>query len=116
MNQKIKELEQHVTWTIVSRKSVTGANIIPSTCYFKVKHFPYDILCKFNARLCARGDIQVEGVDYFEKYVPVVSCNTVRLILILNINQVLSKRQVDYANDFSEFIVRGCLTCPPILF
>ena len=31
MKQDIKELENHGTWNIVSRKSVTGAQIIPST-------------------------------------------------------------------------------------
>ena len=31
MTQDIKELEQHGTWTIVSRKSVTGAHICMCT-------------------------------------------------------------------------------------
>ena len=102
MHNEIKGMGQHGTCTITYINSVTGAHILSSTWDFKVKRFPYGRLQKFKARLFVRGDIQVEGVDYFEKYVPVVSCNTVRLILILNINQVLSKRQVDYANDFSD--------------
>ena len=63
MNQYIKELERHGTYTIVSRKSVTGAQILPITWAFKVKCFPNVILSKFKAILCARVDRQVEGVD-----------------------------------------------------
>ena len=40
MTQDIKELEQHGTWAIVSRKSVTGTHILPNTWDFKVKRFP----------------------------------------------------------------------------
>ena len=40
MTQEIKELEQHGTWAIVSRKSVTGTHILPNTWDFKVKRFP----------------------------------------------------------------------------
>ena len=63
MTQEIKELEQHGTWTIVSRKPVTGAHILPNTLDFKVKHFPDGRLRKFKARFYARGNIQVEVVD-----------------------------------------------------
>ena len=59
--QEIKELEQHGTWTIVSRKSMTGDHILTSTWGFKVKRFPDDRFRNFKARFCARGDRQVEG-------------------------------------------------------
>ena len=62
MTQEFKELEHHGTWTIVSRKSVTGYHILPSTWDFKVKRFPDGRLQKFKARFCARGDRQVEGI------------------------------------------------------
>ena len=52
MTQEVKELEPHGTWTIVSRNSVTGYKILPSTWYFKVKRFPYGRLHKFKARFC----------------------------------------------------------------
>ena len=93
-----KELEQNGTCTIVSRKSVTGDHVIPSTWDFKVKRFPCVIFRKFKARLCARSDRKLEGVHYFEKYYPVVPWTTVRLMLSLNINQVWATRQVYFSN------------------
>ena len=71
---------------------MTGAHILLITWDFKVKIFPDGILRKSKAILFARGDVQVEGVDYFEKYSPVVSCNSVRLMLIFSINQGLAAR------------------------
>ena len=66
MTQEIKELEHHGTWTIVSRKSVTGVHILSSTWDFKVKRFSGGRPSNLKARICARGDIQVEEVDYLE--------------------------------------------------
>ena len=58
MTQYIKELEQHVTWKIFYRKSVTGAHILPIIWDFKVKHFPDDRLWRLKSILCARDDIK----------------------------------------------------------
>ena len=44
----------------------------------------------------------MEGVDYFEKYAPVVSWTTVRLMLSLIINQDWATRQVYFSNDFFQ--------------
>ena len=59
MNQDIKELKQHGTQNIVSRKSVPGYHIIPSSWDFKVKRFPDGKLRKLKAKFCARVDRQV---------------------------------------------------------
>ena len=91
--------------TTVSRNSVTGANILRIALAFNFKRFPDGILRKFRARFCARGDIQVEVLYYFEKYASLVSCNTFRLILSLSINQDWATRQVDFSNAFVQVIL-----------
>jgi hypothetical protein len=58
-----------------------GANIIPSTWAFKIKRTPEGEIKKFKARFCVRGDKQIEGVDYFDTYAPVVSWSTIRMLL-----------------------------------
>jgi hypothetical protein len=51
----------------------------------------------FKARLgVVRGDFQVEGEDYDEKYAPVVPWSTVRLLLSITASQGLATRQVDF--------------------
>ena len=49
----------------------------------KLKRLPNETPSKYKARYCVRGDLQTEGVDYFETYDSVVQWSTVRLVLIM---------------------------------
>jgi hypothetical protein len=51
---------------------------------FRCKRYPDGTIKKLKARFCVRGDQQLEGVDYFETYAPVVNWQTVPIMLILN--------------------------------
>jgi hypothetical protein len=75
-------------------------NVIPGTWAFKVKRFPSGLIRKLKARFCARGDRQIEGIDFFETYAPVVSWTTIRLLMILTVQLGLATRQVDYTAAF----------------
>ncbi len=44
----------------------------------------------------------MEGVDYTEKYAPVVQCSTLRTMLILTVREKLHTRLVDFTNAFSQ--------------
>ena len=68
---------------LLPRASISGKNVLPGTWAFKRKRFPDGRLRKCKARFCVHGDKQVEGVDYFEMYAPVVQWKTVQLMLIL---------------------------------
>ena len=57
-------------WKVVD--SEDDMNAIRSTWYFKLKRYPYGLIKEFKARFCARGDMQLEGIDFFETYNPVV--------------------------------------------
>ena len=103
MRKEIQELEEHDTWTVVRRDELPeGANILPSTWALKVKRFPDGRVRKIKGRFCARGDRQVEGVDYFEKWAPVVSWSTVRMLLALSLNLQWYTKQVDFSNAFVQ--------------
>lgn len=69
---------------------------------FKIKQFPDGRIRRFKARLVVRGDFQVEGEDYDEKYAPVVPWSTVRLLLSIAASQGLETRQVDFSNAFVQ--------------
>jgi hypothetical protein len=48
------------------------------------------------ARFCARGDNQMEGVDFFETFAPVCNWQTVRIMLIISLIYDFATLQVDY--------------------
>ena len=77
-----KELEMlakhHDAWEVVDHE--TWMNVLPLTWAFKCKWFPLGLFHKLKARFCARGDRQIEGVDYFDTFSPVVNWTTVRLL------------------------------------
>ena len=79
-----------------------GTNILMSTWAFKKKRSPDGALKNFKARLCVRGNQQIDGPDVFEIFAPVVALITVRLLLILSMVLNLATQQVDYTNAFCQ--------------
>jgi hypothetical protein len=103
MVKEITELELHKTWTMVKKSSVpANAKVLPSTWVLRLKRYPDGRERKHKARFCVRGDRQVEGIDYTEKYSPVVSWSTVRMLLSMSLSQNLESRQVDFSNAFVQ--------------
>jgi hypothetical protein len=63
---------------------------------FKCKQYHDGSDRKLKARFCVCGDKQVEGVDYFDNYAPVVTRTIVQILLILSSILGLATTQVDY--------------------
>ena len=104
---EIDTLERMKVWNTVDRED--WMNVLPSTWAFKLKRYPSGEPRKFKARFCARGDRQIEGVDFFDTYAPVVGWTTVRLLLILSLQLGLETKQVDYTAAF----VHADIDLPP---
>ena len=75
-------------------------NIIRLTWAFKLKRYPDGLIKKFKDLFCARGDMQIERIDFFETYAPVVQWATIRLMLILEVLLGLKSKQGDVAAVF----------------
>ena len=88
------------SWDIIDYEP--HMNVLSSTWSFKVKRYPDGSIKKLKARFCVRGYEQIEGVDYFDTYAPVVSWTTVRLLLVLSIVLNLFTCQVDYTAAFAQ--------------
>lgn len=95
---EIETLESMGAWEVVERTA--EMNVIRATWAFKLKRYPDGLIKKFKARFCARGDMQLEGVDFFETYAPVVQWTTVRLMLILEVLLGLKSKQGDVTAAF----------------
>jgi hypothetical protein len=91
-------LQKHGTWTLVNpptdRKIITGRWVL------KTKLNGDGSVARYKARYVARGYAQVEGVDFFETYVPVVRAETVRLLLSLAAAKNWDMRQFDVKTAF----------------
>ena len=88
---KIKTLEDMDSWDVVDRTN--DMNVLASIWAFKIKRFPDGLIKKFKARFCARGDQQLEGINFFKTYAPVVQWTTVWLLLILEVLLKLKSKQ-----------------------
>ena len=95
---ELETLEGMGAWEIVDQTD--DMNVIDSTWAFKLKRYPDGLIKKVKARFCARGDQQIEGIDFFETYAPVVQWTTVRLMLILEILLKLKSKQGDVTAAF----------------
>ena len=105
---EIKQLIRQKTWDPLLRSTLPrGPNgerrpILKGTWAFKLKRLPDGSPHKFKARYCVRGDLQREGIDYFDTYAPVVQWSTVRLLLTLILSKGWITKQVDYTNAFAQ--------------
>jgi hypothetical protein len=92
MRLEIATLENIDAWSVIDRDN---HHVIVSTWAFKCKRYPDGLIKKFKARFCAQGDQQLEGIDFFETYAPVVQWTTIRLMFILEILLGLKSKQGD---------------------
>ena len=96
--KEVETLQSMEAWEVVDKED--GMNVIQSIWAFKLKRFPDGLIKKFKARFCARGDQQLEGIDFFETYAPVVQWTSVRMMLILEILMKLKSKQGDVTAAF----------------
>ena len=100
MELEIATLEALDAWKVVEYDPSTMKNVIRSTWAFKCKRYPDGLVKKFKARFCARGDMQLEGIDFFETYAPVVQWTTIRMMFILEVILGLKSKQGDVTCAF----------------
>jgi hypothetical protein len=100
MQLEIQTLVGQHTWESVTRPK--DKPVLKGTWAFKLKRLPDGTAYRYKARFCARGDMQTEGVDFFETYAPVVQWSTIRLLLSTVLTEGWTTRQVDYTNAFAQ--------------
>ena len=84
------------TYDLVPRDSLPPeANVLGNTWVFKIK--PGML---YRARLCVRGDWQIEGVDFFEVFAPTARLQSFRILLHLGAAYDLKIEQVDFETAF----------------
>jgi hypothetical protein len=69
---------------------------------FRRKRAPDWTVTKYRSRLCPHGGQQIEGLNFWDTYAPVVSWRTIRLTLVLSLLSNLKTRQLDYVGAFPQ--------------
>jgi hypothetical protein len=78
-------------------------NVLPSIWDLICKRFPDGLIRKLKARFCARGDNQMEGIDFFETLSPVCNWQTLRIMLIISLIYDFETLQVDHTAAFTQY-------------
>jgi len=103
MQRKIKDLLASQSITIVCRSSMPkDSKAVPAIWSFRRKHAPDWSIVKWKAILCLHGGKQVEGINFWATYEPVVTWSTTRLILILSLITGMKSRQIDYIQAYTQ--------------
>ncbi len=119
MLKEVKDQSDNGNFSIVHKSTVPeGAKILPTVWQMKRKRdIKTRVIKKWKARLNIDGSRMEKGVHYSGTYAPVVSWNTIRMLLSLKAVHNWHTRQLDYVLAFPQapvekvlyrHIPRGC--------
>lgn len=101
MQQAYSSLMENKTWKLVPR--LKDHNVVSCKWVYLTKEEVSEdgkLHERFKERLVARGFSQIEGIDYFETYAPVVKLPSVRTILAIVAIQDMELHQMDVVTAF----------------
>jgi hypothetical protein len=104
MDQEMESITTNNTWSLA--KLPPGHHAIPVKWVYKLKTGPSDAPPKYKARLVARGDQQLHGIDYHDTFSPVVKWSTMRILVSL----AAQKCWVIYHLDVKSAFLKGDIT------
>jgi hypothetical protein len=103
MCREMTELFASDTLELISRSSIPSDNKpLQAIWSFRRKRRPDWTISKYRFRVCPHGGQQIEGINYWDTYAPVISWRTVRLTLVLSLLSGLKSRQVDYVSAYTQ--------------
>ncbi|KAH9689109.1 retrovirus-related pol polyprotein from transposon RE1 [Citrus sinensis] len=98
MKNEYDALIENRTWSLVPRTE--NQKVVGNKWVYRIKYNTDGSVVKYKARLVAKGFQQIEGVNYFDTFSPVVKPATVRVVLSLAVMNQWIVRQVDVNNAF----------------
>jgi hypothetical protein len=98
IKEELDAHEKNMTWTYVDRTN--DMNVIGCKWVFKKKKDVNGNIQKFKARLVAKGYNQQYGIDYRDKFAPVLKYKSLRMILALSVIHSNNIDQLDVKTAF----------------
>jgi hypothetical protein len=111
-----EELNAHLknnTWSVVDINNNHINNIISAKWIFKKKKDANGNVCRYKARLVARGFTQVYGIDYDATFAPVLKYKSLRIILLLSVIYNNNIEQLDVKTAFLNATVKENIYVQP---
>ena len=112
-----KELQDHVDrkhWKVVPISAIPKhKHAIPMVWSMKRKRNPVGEIIKWKARLCAGRHRSQEFVDYWSTYSPVVSWNTVWLMIVIALINNWHMESIDFVLAFPQAPIRTNIFMKP---
>jgi Reverse transcriptase (RNA-dependent DNA polymerase) len=103
MHAEMTALVNMGTWSVVELPP--GRQPIGTKWIFKTKLNSAGEVSRYKARLVVQGFTQVEGVDYFDTYAPVVNITTIRTLLACGAAHDWEMEQMDIDTAFLNAMV-----------
>jgi transposase InsO family protein/ribonuclease HI len=103
MHAEMTALVNMGTWSVVELSP--GRKPIGTKWVFKTKLNSAGEMSRYKARLVVQGFTQVEGVDYFDTYAPVVNITTIRTLLACGAAHDWEMEQMDIDTAFLNAMV-----------
>jgi hypothetical protein len=101
-------------WKVVPRKSVPPhKRSIPMVWSTKRKRNPIGEITKWKARLCAGGHRSLPYIDYWSTYSPVVSWNTVWMLIVMALLNGWQMWSIDFVLAFPQTPLKPISTWIP---
>jgi hypothetical protein len=101
VRSEVESLAKLGVFRVIKRSAMpANANEISARWVFKVKPSADGSVERFKARLCARGFLQKEGIDYSATFSPVASPATIKLLLAIAAQRRLDLRSADVSTAF----------------
>ena len=83
MKNEYDALIENRTWFLVPRTE--NQKIVGNKWVYRIKYNTDGSVANYKARLVAKGFQQIEGVNYFDTFSPVVKPATIRVVLNLGV-------------------------------
>ncbi|MFY7870237.1 MAG: reverse transcriptase domain-containing protein, partial [Exiguobacterium sp.] len=98
IDKEMKSLIKHLVFVLVERP--VGVNVVKAKWVFKTKLKSNGLIDKLKARVVAKGFSQMQGIDYFETYSPVMSYKAMRVLLVIACSLDWNCVQLDIVTAF----------------
>lgn len=98
MKEELAALEENDTFELVAAPE--NELYLDNTVQFRVKVGSDGAITRYKARVCARGDRQVNEIHYLKTYVPVAALATFHVFLVLVAKFNLHVRQGDVPSAY----------------